>query len=509
MSAARTLVGALAALLFCLPARAGDGKLEGQVVTVKVTYQAYDSSRPWTKSPPRTRSGFGVVVAGKEVLTSAELVADATMIRLNKRGQAQRIPARVTHRDAEINLARITVDEPGFFGDLSPVRLAQRLPTQGEVRSARWHERQLEVAAGRVARIAVEATPSGTLKHAFLFVTTDLSNGGDSEPVFRDGRLVGLTVGQRDKEARVLPVEVIRAYLDDSRTPERYRGFASLRFSWQINRDRALAAYLGLKGEPRGIVVTQVPWGSSVCGGLQARDMLLALDGHTLDEEGYYRHPTYGRLLFHNIAIDGRHAGDTIAALVLRRGEERKVSLRLRTYPNSGRLVPDRRTDRAPSYLVAGGLVFRELDRDFLLTWGKGWREAANQRLVTYWDLERDAQTPDRRRLIILAQVLPDPYNIGYHDVRNLVLSKVNGRAVDSVADVEQAFGSPQGGVHRIEFLPSEGPSQLVLDAASFAEASARILKAYDIPEHFRAESGPLPDLGPTCGQVRRESARP
>jgi len=507
MSTARMLGAALAALLLCAPARAGAGKLEGQVVKIKVTYQGYDPSRPWAKKPPRSRSGYGVVVAGNAVLTSAELVADATMIRLNKRGRARRHPARVVHRDPEINLARIVVDEPGFFADLSAARLARRLPTKGEVRSARWRKRQLEVAAGRVARIAVEGTPTGTLKHAFLFVTTDLSDGGDSEPVFKDGRLVGLTVRQADKEARVLPVEVIRAYLEASRKPERYPGFASLRFSWQINRDRALSAYLGLKGEPRGIVVTQVPWGSSACGGLEARDVVFSIDGHALDEEGYYRHPVYGRLLFHNIAIDGHLAGDTIQARVLRRGEERKVRLKLRTYPNGGRLVPGRRTDRAPPYLVAGGLVFRELDRDYLLTWGKGWRASANQRLVTYWDLERDAQTPDRRRLIILSQVLPDPYNIGYHDVRNLVLRRVNGRTVDSIADLEQAFRSPRDGVHRVEFLPSEDCSRLVLDAASFSEATTRILKSYNIPERYRGESERLPDLGPMCGEVRREAA--
>jgi len=298
-------------------------------------------------------------------------------------------------------------------------------------------------------------------------------------------------------------VGVVRSYLRASREPASYRGVASLRFSWQINRDAALAAYLGLDGEPRGVVITEVPWGSSACGVLQPRDVLLAVDGHALNAEGYYEHPRLGRLRYPHAVVDGHLAGDRIPVRLLRDGQVREISMPLRTYPNAGRLVPGRRHDHAPPYLVAGGLVFRELDRDYLLTWGKGWRKSANQRLVTYWDLERDAQTPARRRLIVLAQVLPDPYNIGYHEDRNLVVRRVNGRDVGSIPELAEAFRHPADGVHRIEFRSNSARAQIVLAADELSAATARILEAYNIPEEYRAPASAPPDLGPVCPPAR------
>ena len=64
----------------------------------------------------------------------------------------------------------------------------------------------------------------------------------------------------------------------------------------------------------------------------------------------------------------------------------------------------------------------------------------------------------------------------------------VNGREVDSIADVEEALREADGGFHTVSFFPNAVRAELVLDAGSFREASARILEACHVPEEIRRE---------------------
>ena len=159
-------------------------------------------------------------------------------------------------------------------------------------------------------------------------------------------------------------------------------------------------------------------------------------------------------------------------------------------------MIPRSRPDHAPPYLVSGGLVFRELDQDYLGAWGSGWKSSADARLVTAWELEGQAQRQDQRRLVLLSTVLPDPYNIGYHQLRDLVVEQVNGQPIASMEDLARALEQPQGGFQVVRFRPNMQRSELVLDASRLATASERILRAYDVPAPSRYESEPLEPLG-------------
>lgn len=478
-------------------------RYERQVVALRVTHQPFREDRPWSKESPQLRSGSAVVVDGPALLTEAEMVRDATLIQVEKLGSGTRVPARVLHVDQEIDLALLAVDEPGFFADLEPARLAGFVPSEGVVRSVRWQRRQLEVANSRVARIEVLKSPYGSVQHAFLLVATDLSGGGWAEPVFLDGLLIGLTAAQTEEFASVVPAEILRRYLAEARRPD-YAGFASLGVAWQLNQDHALVRYLGLAGEPRGVVIRQVPWGTSACGVLEARDVLLALDGREIDAIGNYRHPRYGQLALEHLAVDGHRPGDRVRARVLRAGRELELPLVLRRYPAAAALVPSRRDAETPPYLVAGGLVFRELDGRYLTSFGEDWRRKTPLRLTIFFDLESNAQAPGHRRVVLLTRVLPAAYNLGYHDLENLPVREINGRAVDSIAAADEAFRHPVEGFHRVVFIPNERRAEVVLDAAGFEAASAEILAAYGVPAALRRDERPLPELGPECSAAAR-----
>lgn len=494
------LAACLVAPLLLAGSAVAQSPYKDRIVALRVTRQFFSEDRPWTKENPEVRDGTAVVISKHLLLTEASMVQNATFIQVEKHGDADWIPARLVHRDVEINLALLTVDQPGFFDDLTPVEIADRAAIAGVVHSVRWKDRQLEISNSRPGRVEVIESPFGSVHHAILRLSTDFPDGGWAEAVFADGRLSGITVAQSGQTAAVVPAEILKAYVERAAGDGDYAGFASLGgVRWQTNTDRALIAYLGLEGQPRGIFIRQVPWGSTGCSSLRPRDILLELDGHAIDASGNYNHPHYGQLRFEHIAVEGHASGDVVLARVFRDKQLIEVEIELRSYPSSARLVPWRRVDSAPPYLVAGGFVFRELDGRYLSLWGSEWRTQAPNELRNAFYLLGSAQSPERRRVIIVSKVLPDAYNIGYHGVENLPVKSINGFEIDSIADAVQAFEHPKGDVHRIAFYPNMMIREVILDRATFAEATEVISSAYGVADHLRLAETELPDLGPEC----------
>lgn len=459
------------------------------VVSLTVTHQAWEPGAPWQKAPPAQRQGQAVVVDGPEgprLVTSASLLANATLVRVQKNGAPTEAIARVATLDREANLAVLAVDEGAFYADLSPVRFARKPVVEGEITLARWRGSQLETANARVARATVVDSMTGVLDLLSLRVSTDMANGGAAEAAFRGRDFVGLAVGQLNPELAVVPAGTIASWLRALDAGESRPWAGTLGLGQQAIRSPVFVDWLGLDA-PRGVLITGVPQGSAACGALRRGDVLLSVAGQPLDGEGNVRDPDFGLLYFEALLADYR-AGDALPVEVLRDGKVLSLALALRPMTGAHSLIP---TDRPepPGYLVAGGFVFRELDE----TTPARSNEA---RIVSA--LQRGAQSSDQRRVIVLAAVLADTYNLGYHGLSDLVVDSVNGRPVDALEDVKAALEAPESGYHVVRFRPNVRMAEAVLDASTFAEASARIAAAYGITEVWRAPPPP-PDLGPAC----------
>ncbi len=479
-------------LALLLPAALAAAPLEDGVVTLKVTWQSWEVGQPWVKTNPTLRVAQAVVVDGRPepvLLTTAQMVAFATHIRASKHGEPGESPARVLYEDREANLALVSVDDPTFFRDLEPVRLARRPFASGEVSITRWRDNQFEISRGRVSRAVVADSATGVLKYVGLRVQTDIQGGGWSEPVFVGGALAGLATGHSQSDMQVLPATFLGVWLDEVRATGGMRPWAGqIGAVFQEIRSPALAGWLGLES-PRGILVRRVAQGGSACGVLRPDDILLAIDGHEIDGDGNIRQPPYG-LLWFEVLLSRHPAGDTVPVRLLRDGAVHELAMPLRTYTGASWLVPADRTD-PPAYLMAGGLVFREFDETYP-TW------ATELRILG--QLNRTAQTADRRRVVVLSSVLADPYNLGYQGFADLPVATVNGRPIDAVSDLAEALEHPLEGFHVVRFLPNPRLNEIVLDAGTLDEATRRIAEAYGIPAIWRP-GVPPPDLGPACEQ--------
>jgi hypothetical protein len=114
-----------------------------------------------------------------------------------------------------------------------------------------------------------------------------------------------------------------------------------------------------------------------------------------------------------------------------------------------------------------------------------------------YWLSSKD-QEPDHRRVVVLSGVLPSDYNVGYHSLSDTVVTSINGREIDSIADVLEAFQHPDGDFQRLTLEPNGQMDEITLDARTFEQASKEILESYRVPEAQRVHEKPV-DLGPAC----------
>jgi hypothetical protein len=185
-------------------------------------------------------------------------------------------------------------------------------------------------------------------------------------------------------------------------------------------------------------------------------------------------------MLFALLFSDGHRPGETLDVRVLREGQRLNLTLPLRRMRAEQDKVPPYVFGRGPAFRIVGGLVFQELTRPYLAAWGDWSRRAPPRLLVA---LEREGAEPTEKapRLVLLTSVLPDAANLGYQDLHDLIVERVNGRPIGSLSDLRAAVASPQGGFQVVEFLAGQGAGRIVLDAAETKASEARIERAYGV----------------------------
>ena len=285
----------------------------------------------------------------------------------------------------------------------------------------------------------------------------------------------------------VIPGPFIQSILD-ARQKERYHGLGYFHFFWQGAQNPASLARLKLSGEPRGAIVSSVP---DRLDGLnpviRTQDIILNIDGFDLDIQGDYVDPDYGNIMLEALATRNKWAGDDVKMTIWRDGALTNIVYKLPKFDYSVSLVPAANYDQEPEYFIVGGLVFQPLTDSYLQSWGSDWRRRAPFRLVYF---RNDPPTKERPALVLMSQVLPDAYNIGYQQQKCLVVEKVNGQRISRLSDLREALEKPQDGFHVIEFIQSDSLRKIVLAAGDPEKAAtSRILNRYGIDEAYHFES--------------------
>jgi S1-C subfamily serine protease len=467
-----------------------------EVIRVFATTQDPDYDGPWQARTPSNSTGSAVVIGPGLMLTGAHVVANATFLQVQKLSHPDKATARVRAVSHDCDLALLEVVEPvNFLDDVTPAEVGPMPKLRDEVAVVGFPVggEEISITEGVVSRIEVQRY-SHSQRH-LLAVTVDaaINAGNSGGPVFGNGKVVGIAFQKLtgvDNIGEMVPPPIIRSFLDGVKAGKRPE-IPALGITTQNLENSLLRRQLGLGPNERGVAVLHVDHAGSADGVLEPRDVITAIDGLPIANNGTVQYMGHTRTRY-DVVLGHRYIGDRVELDIKRRGIHHTVALTLAPWMP---LVLRARYDVPPPYFVYGGLVFQVLTRDYLTTWDKWWNKAPKEFLTYYYLGHR---TPEQSEVIILTQVLADEINIGYGHLFNEGIAKIQGRIPHDMEDFVGTLSSATGVVE----IETTSGGIIMLDAEEVRKASPRILTRYHIP---RDRTPGLP--GAAAAQLRAAPA--
>lgn len=444
--------------------------------------QTPDYDSPWKNPAIKTNNFMGVYIGESRFLVSAYTVAYAKVIEGSRFGDSRKYPLTVEKVDYVANLAVLSADEGSpLLKDMSALEVGKQMRAGDQAYLwAASGERVIELPL-RLREVDVRrgGTSPYMMTH-YNFESRQSVGLGWAEPIVLDDKLVALAVGQSNGIVYSLPAKIINHFLDDLKQ-EKYRGFVRLGVTWRNLRSPHLRAYLKAGDEENGVLVTEVAENSPFHGQLKPGDILVGFQNITISDSGYYQHPLWGRIHFID-RISDLYAGEEISLRILRSGKMMEIKAVAQAYNPESDPIPEMRVGKEP-HLIFGGLLFQELSKGYLASWGDDWQQTAPDHLVFLWTFQNKFRQDQERRFITLNRVLADGHNKGYEKLGNLILKSVNDKPVNSLREMKAALLAPikQGDEAFVEFKFMNYGGSVVLTYKNLAKAHARIADKYAI----------------------------
>ncbi len=445
-------------------------KLRGALVRIHVTSQSYETSAPWKLGSEYTRGGRGVVIDKGVILTKSSLVANQRMIEVSLANSARRYPAKLRHVDRRVGLALIEFDDPQLTKMLAPLPIGDPVKLDDEFDIYQLGRDNIpERYDARVIRAIADSTELS------LQLKTNCSDSGNGQVALKDGKIVGLvtsTYGSR-QQGTILSVESIRRYLDDFKD-DAYNGLPGPDFWTHDLLRQDLRTFYGLAENQHGIAVSRVVPGRTGDGTLKENDVILAIDGYDVDDEGKFVHERHGRLNASYLLSGRRYAGDRIQVKILRGGAELDVELELKGEKPSEKRVPDGYGGGRPQFMVVGGMVLLELTSRSSI-----WRSDGGVILRRYRERADWDPPTKRKRVVYVDRIFQDISNKGFERMNDLPIKTINGIEINDFQGVPKALETPEGKYHVFRFEGLE--SDFVIPADKLDAINKRIAEKYKI----------------------------
>ena len=434
--------------------------IKTSVVRINSTQQTWNPGQPWEKNPPSQRRALAAIVAPQRVLTTSELVADATYLEFESPDGTHFAQARVIAVDYEANLALLgpaSEKEGNVFFEKTVPLVVTAPPHIGQSLDI------LQIEDNGLALLtpgnlqSIDVTSNFLPGHGFLTyqVKASMQSAASSYslPVLLDGKLAGVLTSydSKDQICEVASTDIVSSFIKASAVVP-YAGFPSLGIAIARTEDSSFRQWLKLTDEQGGLYIHGVrKGGAAEAAGVKMGDVLLAIDGHAIDRRGYYQHPNYGSLFWGHLIRGGKSTGESISLSLLREGQPLEIKATLTREEESSRLIPGYDFGKAPNFLVKGGLVFQELSRPLLESFGENWQSRAP---LNFLDALENPEKYEGKveRIVFLSGSIPTPATVGYESLRNLIVHKVNGKEIKNMASLIAAFKGNLSELHTIEF---------------------------------------------------------
>ena len=463
------------------PIDAAADEWEG-IVNIDASMLYADYREPWNGGQPMSGSGTGFLIGKNRFLTNAHVVSNATKLVIRTSNDPEPHPARIVFIAHDCDLALLEAVDGSHFDHLKPLEFGGIPKLNTEVIAVGYPigGDRISVTRGVVSRIDFRLySHSGVDSHLSIQVDAAINPGNSGGPVLQDGKVVGVAFqGYSGSVAQnvgyMIPVPVIQRFLKDIEDG-RYDHYVDLAISDFPIENPAQRRALNLKNDGIGIMVGEVEPGGSGGDVLHSGDVILAIDGSPVYNNGLVR--VDGELVNMNEIVERKFAGDKIEVTFLRDGNEDKANIELKRFEPYVKLGAA--YDERPRYVVYAGLVFQPLERNLM----DANRISNPQTNYIFDNYLSDKIYVDLPEPVVLTNVLADEVNTFLSAYRQSIVEEINGRKIKALSDVPAALAAAGEDKDFVVIKLMENTRPLVLRRDLAEAAQARINQKYNIRE--------------------------
>lgn len=465
------------------------GTVPQSVVKIFATRRDPDLYRPWLKGEPEEVTGTGVVIEGNRILTNAHVVNRASRLFVRGEQSADKVAATVESLGADIDLAVLKVETPGFFEGRPPLARVSGLPSIKDAVLLYGYPtggEGLSTTKGIVSRVEYEEYYYWT-KGLRVQVDAAINPGNSGGPALIDDKVVGIVMSRledSDNIGYLIPSEEIELFLKDV-ADGTYDGKPAFWESTQDLENPALRARMKLGKDVSGVMIWELnrpeepnplkPW-----------DVIVAIGDHPIDNSGMVRVNDHLRLGFRYFVQKEARDG-TVPLGIVRDG--RRLTVNAPVSSKYDGVIPFLE-GRYPSYFVWGPMVFSPLTEDFIHQFdqrgmAENWFAYLGYHHSPMMTRRSErAKFPGEELVVVTSAFLSHPIAKGYTSPFAQVVREVNGVPIRNLRHLAETLRDTTDDHVAISFV-EKGMEVVVFDRKEILEASRQILDENSIRQAY------------------------
>ena len=324
-------------MLICLPIVLpveSHANVQDAVVKIFTTAKYYNYDAPWQVAGYVTSTGSGCIISENRIITNAHVVSNAAYIEVQRNGVPGKFKAEVLAISHEADLALLNVAEPVFFDGVDPIEFGDLPELLDDVSVYGYPEGGdgLGVTRGVVSRIEVTNYVHSRLSFLSLQIDAAINSGNSGGPVIKNGKIIGVAMqSMPDAEniGYIIPTPIIEHFLTDLQDGV-HVGFPGDGVIIQSLENATLRESTGLPKNKTGVYVNQIIPGASADNLLHVGDVIMAVDGHPVANDGSV-------LLRSGLRVDSDHytvthqIGEKVIFSIWREGGRQEIAVPLTT----------------------------------------------------------------------------------------------------------------------------------------------------------------------------------
>jgi len=387
------------------------------------------------------RSGVGVVIKKKRVLTNLHIVRDSDEILVRGVGEEKFVTAKIEFSGYDCDLAILGTESGDFLKRKKEVNITSSPLRSGEIVTVTGIEDgSVKNYNGKILDIRFDSYGhSGIDFHKIIEADFKIKEGVSGSPAFAGKNFAGIAFQTSSTKSRIIHKDVVMHFLNDIEDGV-YDGFAEIGFRFQKSAPPELKKYFRVPEETPGVFITSILRTSGFEKSLRPKDFLYAIDDIQIDQEGLFG-PNSEIL----DRFEKKSPGDCMKLSYFRDGKSVEVNHRLKKIP----LIDFYRDHSLPT-ANCQGLMFRVM--------GKGAIDFSREDFESslayhyFYLAQDDLGNSSNSANFILIGASPDVQKNIHTGYENEIVESVNSTSPENFQNFEKICKNPKDEFIRIKF---------------------------------------------------------